>query len=142
VPDPTIEAQIKALDGNLTRWERDVKRIEKQIISHFTSGMYSTSTHTPNEPISLSLPKQLGKDKGVPLIKVTLGYAKTHIVDSHYADIIPYLERVALDKDMKTGLHYEPPSIHDGYKGVNPVCQHKCASQSRMLYNQFARTRN
>ena len=137
VPDPLVEAQIKALDGNLTRWERDVKRIEKEIISHFTSGMHSTSTHTPNESIPLSLPKQLGKDKGVSLIKVTLGYAKTHLVD--YADIIPYLERVALDKDMKTGLHYEPPSIHDGYKGVNPVCRHKYSSQSLMLYNQFAK---
>ncbi len=137
IPDRTIEDQIKALDGNLTRWERDLKRIEKEIISHFTSGMHSTSTHTPNESIPLSLPKQLGKDKGVSLIKVTLGYAKTHIVD--YADIIPYLERVAHDKDTKTGLHYEPPSIHDGYKGVNPVCRHKYASQSLMLYNQFVK---
>ena len=135
-PDPVISAEIKECEMNLVRWERDIKRINTEIETHFTSGIHTTTVHTNNESVSLNaIPKNPSKDKGVSLIQVTIGYIKTHIKE--YPDIIPYMERVADDMDVKSALHYEPPSISDGYSVIPEESRIKYRAQSLALYNQY-----
>ena len=133
--DRSLRYSLETVDKDLQRFEREIKRLDSDIIKHFSACMGSSTIHAPSESISLSIPLNPSSDKGVTLIKNTISYVKTHIKD--YAVIIPYLERVADECDDKTGLHFEPPTIHDGYKDINEVTRTLYAQQSLMLYNKY-----
>ena len=131
----SIRTNIENKDREMIRIERDIKRIQEDVIKYYQSGIHTTSTHAPSESVSLSIPNNPSLDKGVTLIKSTVAYVKTHCKD--YPDIIPYIERIADDCDESTGIHYEPPSIHDGYDKVHQLMREKYALQSTMLYNKY-----
>ena len=131
----TLRSDLETCEKDIQRFERELKRLDSDIIKHFSSCMATSTIHAPSESINLSIPLNPSSDKGVTLIKGTISYAKTHIKD--YAVIIPYLERIADDCDDHTGLHYEPPTIHNDYKSVDPVIRESYTQQSLMLYNKF-----
>jgi len=113
----SVRSDIEAKDKEMSRLERDVKRIQEDVMKYYQSGIHTSSTHAPSESVSLNIPNNPSHDKGVTLIKSTVAYAKTHSKD--YPDIIPYIERIADDCDETNGIHFEPPNIHDGYAGVD-----------------------
>ena len=131
----SVRSDIEAKDKEMSRLERDVKRIQEDVMKYYQSGIHTSSTHAPSESVSLNNLNNPSHDKGVTLIKSTVAYAKTHSKD--YPDIIPYIERIADDCDETTGIHFEPPNIHDGYAGVDHILRDKYALQSTMLYNKF-----
>jgi hypothetical protein len=81
--------EIESKDKEMTRIERDIRRIQEDVMKYYQSGIHTSSTHAPSESVSLSIPNNPSLDKGVTLIKSTVAYVKTHSKD--YPDIIPYI---------------------------------------------------
>jgi hypothetical protein len=104
-----VLGDIESKDKEMTRIERDIRRIQEDVMKYYQSGIHTSSTHAPSESVSLSIPNNPSHDKGVTLIKSTVAYVKTHSKD--YPDIIPYIERIADDYNELTGIHYEPPTV-------------------------------
>lgn len=124
---------LKGLQDSRTALETEKRYQESALIAYFDSGIQRSSGGVKLQLADLIIPNNLAKGKGKELVQNIKSFL--HLRAPFFYAIMPDVIRIM--EDSLIGKHHMPPTIQDGFAGVNPVVRSQYTVQAQRLWEEI-----